>query len=417
MAGYYFDEQDDSDRDAPLRFAYQTPELVQRLGLRVDNADYEFVLNTILTETCLAAEAGQALSYSRRVEFYRRSRYRPFVFGYTTMMRIVDQIVEAGLCMENRTRPGVRGRQSTIRATPELYEAWLGMGLDPVYDADGETIIIKTRKTQHTPAQLLEYVDTMKHVGLRSALQPVNEMAADMKIGGLGAYHVRPDLLRFEKRALDKYGRQVTRIQHVRMVPGNGGRRLFCENLNQHGRFYFWPQNLPKAARTGITINNEPTAEIDYRAHHLRLAYSQSAQIIDGDDEYDVGHGFERNHVKAAALIGLNATDRKSATRALAQGKEIRYSQAAKVFDAVLDRHRPIARAFFSDFGIKIMRTDADMILGVTTGLAAAGIPSIPVHDSVIVQARFASEAKAKMEENWHRFAGSVNDCKLKQIR
>lgn len=418
MAGYYFDAQNDPDRDAPMRFAYRTPDLVQSLGLRIDDDDHETVLNTLLTEMCLAAEADQALSYSRRKDFYRRSRYRPPQFGYTIMMRGVDQITDAGFGIEDRTLPGDRGWQSTIRATSEMYEAWLAMGLNPVYDAGGETIVLKTRRTSEAPAKLLEYVNTAEHIRTRDNLQPVNEMVAAMKIGGIDAYRVRPNLLRFEKQAIDKYGRPVTRIQHVRMVPCNGGRRVFCENLNQHGRYYFWPQTLPKAARSGMTIDGEPTAEIDYEAHHLRLAYSTSGQIIDGN-EYDVGHGFERDHVKAAALIGLNAPDRKSAIRALVQDRRgaIRYAEAEKIFDAVLERHQPIAGAFFSDFGIKIMRTDSDMILGVTTGLTRAGIPSIPIHDSVVVPARFAPEARAKMEENWHKFAGSLNGCKIKQIR
>ena len=73
---------------------------------------------------------------------------------------------------------------------------------------------------------------------------------------------------------------------------------------------------------------------------------------------------------------------------------------SARVREAIERRHQPIARTLFSDFGIKVMRTDSDMMMGVTTDIAAAGIRSIPIHDSTIVQAKFATEAKAAMEKN-----------------
>jgi hypothetical protein len=421
MAGYYWDQNDNAERDAPLRFAYHAPELAQILGLRADDDDHECVLNTILTELCLAAEADQALSYSRRMASYTRSRYRPFVFGYTMMMRVVDQIVDAGLADENRTRPGVRGWQSTIRATTDLYEAWLGMGVEPEYDASGETLVLKTRKTKTEPARLLEYADTMKHVRLRKALRPVIEMLAATEFGGLDSYRVRPNLLRFEKQAFDRYGRPITRVQHVRMVPANGGRRIFCQNLNQHGRFYVWPQNLPNETRAVMTLNGERTTEIDYSAHHVRLAYSMLGKPIDGD-AYDVGGDFIQDEVKVGTLISLNAGTPREAAGALVQaraekGERMPWDRARRLIEAVRERHAPIERAICNDFGVTLMRADSDIILGVTTDLEEAGIASLPIHDSIITKACFASQAMAKMEENWHRFAGHVNPCKVKKIR
>jgi hypothetical protein len=57
----------------------------------------------------------------------------------------------------------------------------------------------------------------------------------------------------------------------------------------------------------------------------------------------------------------------------------------------------------------------AAIMMGVTAGLTAAGIPAIPIHDSVRVPDRFIGEAQAKMEEFWERNVGKLNRCSIKR--
>jgi hypothetical protein len=100
----YFDPQGNPARDYPLTFRWRSPELADSLGFpRAPNANYKLVIDTMLAELTLAAEAGKPLSYSRRWEFYKRSRYRHQAFTYTNVMRAVDVIVNHGVGIENRT--------------------------------------------------------------------------------------------------------------------------------------------------------------------------------------------------------------------------------------------------------------------------------------------------------------------------
>jgi hypothetical protein len=62
VAGYYFDEQDDSDRDCPLIFKYHAPDFAEAIGLApAPSANHRLVRNVVLTELAMAAEIGKAI--------------------------------------------------------------------------------------------------------------------------------------------------------------------------------------------------------------------------------------------------------------------------------------------------------------------------------------------------------------------
>jgi hypothetical protein len=409
VAGYYFDEQDDYyDRDCPINLEWRAPGMAEALGLpSAPDAGYERMRDMMLANLWLAAEGGKALSYSRHKEFYELSRYRPIDYTYRNILRVVAEIVETGLALENRTAPGHRGRQSTLTATPALYKP------DTVQDdllyQPGEAIILRSRDEDRA---LIPYDETLRTRRMKKEVAAVREMHASTVIGVPGAVRVGNHLL-FERLVTDRYGRLQVKRQLVRMVPGNSGRRIFSERWSLHGRLYLWPQNIPSAARAKLTINGEPTVELDYSAMHPMLAYNQIGVKLDGC-AYDVGAGFDRKEVKAALIIAFNAADEDAAVKALARAKGIRHDRCRQIFDAIRRRHRPIEGAFFSDKGVELMNLDSKIAMAVTTGLMADGIPSIPVHDSIIGPAQFRGQIHAKMEEVWSRFSCQLNPGSIK---
>ena len=257
---------------------------------------------------------------------------------------------------------------------------------------------------------LIDYVDTKETRRMRRQISAINEMLASTVIGVPDGTRVGNHLI-FEKVEADG----AVKRQYVRTVPGNGGRRIFTENWNLHGRFYCWPQNIPKTARVNITINGEPVAELDYAAMHPTLAYSLAGQKLDGDP-YDIGSGFERKDVKIGLLIALNAKNPPAAVAALAKDRQMPRAAAAKIIEAIKERHKPIERFICADAGIRLMNHDAKLMMAVTSRLVAAGIPSVPIHDSTIVPARYSTEARAKMIECWLSYYVSVNHCVVYRI-
>ena len=278
-----------------------------------------------------------------------------------------------------------------------------------VYDPTGEPIILRGRGENRV---LLPYGETPTTVTMRKEARAVSEMLASTMIGVPGAIRIGNHLL-FERLDTDEYGEPVLKRQYVRVVPGNGGRRIFAENWSQHGRFYCWPQNIPSAARATMTINGQPVCEPDFSAMHPTMLYSLLGQKLDGD-AYDIRGGFDREEVKMGTVIAINATDFGSAVKALARNKRISHDRSGKIIEAIRERHRPIEAALCADAGIRLMNRDSKISIGTTTGLMTDGIPSIPVHDSIIGSAQYAGQIKARMEESWQRFCGKINPCPIK---
>src|SRR5664280_501244 len=383
---YNLDDDQLRERDHPLVASCRLPGIAEAIGLRsAPSAAHELVRDTYLTNVCMAGEADRALSYSRHRARYRMSRYRRSDFTYGNVTRVAADIVGTELVTEDRTEPGVRGRQSTLKATPELMALWSNIGRDPIYVGSAETIILKSRDEDR---RLLEYVDTPAVRAMRDDLRPINEMFASMDVEVPGGKEIANGLLLFERHGKDKDGRPVIKRHHVRLSQKTG-RRIFAEqfNRNLHGRLYVAFQNIPSAARKTMRINGEACIELDFEAMHPTLAYNEAGVRMD-DQPYALGRGITRNEAKLGLLIGFNADDRLSAARALVRDDDelqIPYHQAVKIIDAVFERHDPIRRMLCTDTGIKFMNIDPRITVGAMNAQVARGIPVIGVHDSLIV--------------------------------
>jgi hypothetical protein len=401
-----------TDRDHPLIYSCRLPGFAEAIGMKPASANRELVLDTFLTNLAMAGEAEKALSYSRHRGHYRRSRYRPRAFTYTHAMRAVAKVVDAGLGIENRTLPGHRGWQSTITATPLLMSYWSDAAEDPVYDSNAETIILKSRDEEK---RLLEYTDAPLTRGLREEIGTINAMLRGTDIDVPGAIKLAKDLLLFEELAWDEYGRPFVKRHYVRLTD-KAGRRIFAGDFEHHGRFYCSAQNIPSDARSTMTINGEPCAELDYSAMHPSLAYNIAGVQMDGDP-YDLGDAFERRQVKLGLLIVMNAGDPASAARALARhGRQlgINHDKAKAIVNAILKRHDAIRAMLCNDWGIKLMNLDARIMVQVMNALVARGIPCIGIHDSVVLPERYGGDAQAEMEKSWALHSKGPTLCEIK---
>jgi hypothetical protein len=98
----------------------------------------------------------------------------------------------------------------------------------------------------------------------------------------------------------------------------------------------------------------------------------------------------------------------------LADHLETTRGRAAEIVDAIMRRHQPIAHWFCSDAGVRLMRIDSELILAALQAVNDAGDPALPIHDALIVPARCADSAAAKMVESFERIVGNVNPCNIK---
>jgi hypothetical protein len=141
-------------------------------------------------------------------------------------------------------------------------------------------------------------------------------------------------------------------------------------------------------------------------------------------DPYDVGNAYSaadpertRKHIKLGLLIVLNAKDTASAVRALAlHGRDlgITHEKARVIVSVILDRHDAIRGMLCNDWGIRLMNIDATIMMAAMSTLVDQGIPAIPVHDSIVLPARFEGQAREEMTRSWDRFQKQPNPCRIK---
>ena len=111
-----------------------------------------------------------------------------------------------------------------------------------------------------------------------------------------------------------------THHKHIHRVFNNSG-------FDMGGRFYGgWWQNIPKAYRQDIFIDDQSTIEVDFKSLHILLLYGLEGLDMDkalqGEDAYTINIPFEnepeqaRKLGKLLLLIAINAKDDRTALQA-----------------------------------------------------------------------------------------------------
>jgi hypothetical protein len=332
----------------------------------------------IITESLVAGN--RSISYSRRCAFYTESQryYRP-TYTYRAIVSAVDQLAVEGLIEHEKMRPGHRGFQSRFRAAPDLLKAlsavevqYKPLELIVLRDADGNPV---------------DYRDNRETRAMRRRLTELNEGLLSQQIG------LRGRIIR-EGDELDNGGRAQAQLHRV----------FHRGNFDLGGRFYggHW-QNLPKeGGRDQITINGQPTIEVDYRGMHIRLLYQEAGKPMP-TDPYDFA---PRNQAKLALLIAINARSHVSAVRALADAlrddKNItdRFKTADRLLKAAKSKHSDIAWVLATDAGVRLMRKDSELAERIMfETVRTIGLVPLAVHDSFIVPANQEGRLMETMEE------------------
>jgi hypothetical protein len=369
--------EDTRDRALTMNWGPLERDAYNRLGLR-DLSPLAMKARTqIITEVLAAGE--RFISYSRRRAFYTENQryYRP-TYSYRGVIPAVDQLADEGLIEHEKAPPGHRGFQSRFRATPDLLKE-----LSAVQVQYKPLELIVLRDANGNP---VDYQDNRETRAMRKRLTELNEALLSQQIG-IGDRIVR------EGDVLDNGGRAQAQLHRV----------FHRGDFDLGGRFYggHW-QNIPaEGGRDQITINGEPTSEVDYRGLHIRLLYQEAGKPMLGDP-YDFA---QRDQAKLALLIAINARSHKSAVRALADalrrggGVGDPYATAQKLLRAAKARHPDIAWALASDAGVRLMRKDSELAERIMfETVRAIGIAPLAVHDSFIVPANQEGRLMETME-------------------
>ena len=355
-------------RDAPLEFNARADEKLLDVLKPKTMLQAQVLLRMV--PSLVSARPWQWVSYSRsKTNGYKpwMKKYNGEFYTYRGVVESADLLDQNGLVINQKTRPGSqRMVQSRMQATPELIGIMQGIEVHPeaverlvMKDADGE---------------LTGYSETDETAEKRRQLQQLNEFLESTQI-----------------TLID--GGTVSRTNY---------RRIFNRgDWQSGGRFYGPPfQQLSKVERQLMLINGEPSAMLDYSAHHIRMLYNERGLVMPGEP-YALP-GFARDEVKVAVNTMLNAETPRKAVQAIgtwmAEQHNRKYARKDEVararllYDAIVALHAPIADAFGSDCGVTLQFQDSEIIKDALTECGRTGIPAIGLHDEIDTQARHAGQ-------------------------
>jgi hypothetical protein len=173
-----------------------------------------------------------------------------------------------------------------------------------------------------------------------------------------------------------------------------------------------WWLNAPGEARAFITINGEPTVELDYDACHPRMLYHELGLEPEGKlyaipevSALELRDGLPpdayRDYVKWLTQVLINGRTRPDL---VPLPKDILEPEGVKRRDialAIERRHAPISSAFRSRAGLRLMRTEADIAYAIITKAMAKGWLALSIHDAFIAEASKVDELRNMMIEEY----------------
>lgn len=210
----------------------------------------------------------------------------------------------------------------------------------------------------------------------------------------LAAYDKRLQRHRFEigDRVLGPYPFSLTRI--------------YTNDYTHGGRYYSTFQRQPSSIRLSLSIDGEPTVEVDYKGLHPALLY-QRVGLEAPEDPYSLpGYNYPRSMVKKAFQVLVNRSKPAPAASALVfylnerrrQGRpdpedwgdrfdSINLELCERLESTLFEHFSPISHFFCSGVGLELQHYDSQLVSHVLDYfLAKTESIVIPIHDSFLVK-------------------------------
>jgi hypothetical protein len=207
--------------------------------------------------------------------------------------------------------------------------------------------------------------------------------------------------------------RSFVRIFNEGNKPGfdwNKGGRLYSNREDSY-------QQLPREQRLQMTIDGQPLCEMDIRASYLTIIHARYRQpfVLSRDvDPYAID-GFPRDVVKTWCVIrfGTKAERTSWPVRSVQRyakdhgGADLNEYSAQKVGRAVIRRYPLLGQwPQLPETWADLMWLESEAVVATVEQLFRRGVPSLPVHDSLLVPLAEEITANRILSTNYRRVVG-----------
>lgn len=306
------------------------------------------------------------------VQTERRKKTRYDRKSFRKLPEVINAMADLGYVIKHDAV--FKRKRTTIEATGNLKTAIMAphLGLDAIGRAKGEETIQLTARPaisriggKKQPKSLVDYEDTEETIRLRREMDEINRFLASHNIELEGTHQPEFRLIRrFSLRAPDDP----------------------CE-FEFHGRLYggFW-MTLKASERHRIRIDGEPVADLDFASMFPRLAYLEVGRTPPDGDLYAVP-GLENHRDGAKAGLSALLSYRAKMKSLPANLKQLLPDgwTANRLRRAYADFHPHLVPYCEKDFGLDLMFTESRILLATIRQLMEQDIPSLPMHDGIMV--------------------------------
>ena len=331
------------------------------------------------------------------------SRYDNKALG-EPLRTLLGHLVELGL-----VEWGWSGKrlEASFLLTTEAFRAKVieaGIALTDFGRLLGEETILLTHKARlsdgggiSTARQRVNYPDTSETIAMRGTVDELNAFLWEADIS-------------FDADGLEQVDTSDRTMRRHFVVKGEGPGTGSAISFDLCGRLYggFW-QNLKATRRGHIRIDGEPVAGLDYGQMAARLAYASVGATAPEGDIYAI-EGLEKHRPavkKALNTLLMDDHRRRSWPSELTDVEEGREADevlpegwtVARARAAIVARHHALEGCLGAGLGLKLMRTESEIMLAVLMELKARSIVGLGIHDGLLVQESRAEEVRLMMEE------------------
>jgi hypothetical protein len=265
---------------------------------------------------------------------------------------------------------------------------------------------------------LVDYTDTDYTNSIRKDLKEYNNFRIQNNVrlhlpGGMFKNKEYFESLRsFSSTDLSKLKPDENGMYQVPLAPDRLY-RIFTQDFDYGGRFYRgFETQIRKELRPYITINSEPTVELDYSSYHIRMLYHLDNKRCP-DDPYVVYEGLDleegRDYYKTMVAACLNCTSESSVLNTMRQYirkhnllenfSGLTNNDIKKGLDLLLKHNKKVSGHFFNGQVLKYHKIDSDIANNILMYFTRLKTPVLVlcVHDSFIVPANHKKELKWAM--------------------
>ena len=185
--------------------------------------------------------------------------------------------------------------------------------------------------------------------------------------------------------------------------PQKGSMRLvYSGGPVRGGRVYSRFQNMPRSIRAELTINRQPTVELDYKANHLMMLLAGYVDPLPNDPYIDIAirSSATRENVKQFITASLGSDNEETAFNAL-KSSGVNRERFNTLKEATFSAFPQLRNALFKDMGAMLQSLEGQIALDIMFEGVKASIPVLPVHDSFITTVDHEDWLREQMYVQW----------------